>query len=689
MRPTPFKDRPLRDKLAHTVFLLTSTAMAVLLATLLAYQLVVQRTALAEGMQAHAMVIGSNGTAAIVFSNVEEAHETLASLSAVPDITWAAFLLPNGQELASYQRETAAPAVDRAATEGAGWWDLLVRQPIMLHGQLIGSVALRASLASLYRDLALQAAFGALAAVLALALSLVLTRRIAAGIVHPLLSLVQLTEQVRAGQDFSLRASLYGNDEVGRLAHSFNDMMEQLEWHDARISAELQQRRLNEQQLNQLAYHDPVTGLHNRHYFKEKLETAVTEVMRYATSCAVLFIDLDDFKIVNDTLGHETGDKLLILVAERLRTTLRSNDVVCRIGGDEFAVVMENGVTSAQAERVAANIVTALSNPFVIEDQQIGIGASIGISLCPEHATDTISLLRKADTAMYLAKGSGKNNYRLYQAEMENGSVRRFTLEQSLRLALAQEQLQLLYQPLVDLCDSARLIGFEALLRWNHPELGVIGPQEFIPLAEETGLIHPIGDWVMRSAFSQTQEWQAICPGVRIGVNLSGRQLKQADAVQRIFAAVEASGLPANLIDIELTESILMDDHSATVSKLQALRAAGMRISLDDFGTGYSSLNYLKLYPVDTLKIDRSFVANLPDDASSAAITQAIMAIANGLSLDVVAEGVESEAHANFLRDAGCPAAQGYLYARPLDAASAKELVRTQSAGRACSPYLS
>ena len=677
MRSAPFKDRPLRDKLAHTGFLLTSAAMAVLLATLLAYQLFVQRAALSEGIQAHAMVIGSNGTAAIMFGNAQEAHETLASLSAVPDITWAAFLLPDGQELAAYQREMTEPGVDRAVTEGTGWYSLLVRQPVMLHGQHIGSVAVQASLASLYRSLALQAAVGGLAAVLTLALSLVLTRRIAAGIVRPLLSLVQLTEQVRAEQDFSLRASVYGNDEAGRLARSFNDMMEQLEWHDARTSAELQQRRLTEQQLNQLAYHDPITGLHNRHYFKEKLETAVTEVMRYATSCAVLFIDLDDFKIVNDTLGHETGDKLLGLVAERLRSTLRSNDVVCRIGGDEFAVIMENGVSAAQAERVAANIVTTLSSPFVIEDQQIGVGASLGISLCPDHAADTVSLLRNADTAMYHAKGNGKNSYRLYQPEMEDGSIRRFTLEQSLRLALEQGQLELLYQPLVELSDSARLIGFEALLHWNHPELGVVGPQVLIPLAEETGLIHPIGDWVMRSAFRQAQEWQAIYPGVRIGINLSGLELKQADAVERIFAAIEAGGLPAQLIDIELTESILMDDRPAIATKLQTLRAAGIRVSLDDFGTGYSSLNYLRLYPVDTLKIDCSLVANLPEDASSAAIIRAIVTIADGLSLGVVAEGVETEAHADFLRGAGCRVAQGYLYARPLDAAAVTELAVT------------
>ncbi|HSX89561.1 MAG TPA: diguanylate cyclase, partial [Pseudomonas sp.] len=356
MPSVPFNDRPLRDKLAYSGLLLTSATLTVLLVTLLAYQLVVQKAELTENVRAHAMVVGSNGSAAIIFGNAREAHETLASLSAVSDITRAAFLLPDGQQLAAYRRDSETSNADIAAPEEPGWYALLVRQPIVLHGQLIGSVVVQASLASLYRGLALQALFGGLAAVVTLALSLLLTRRIASDIVRPLLSLVQLTEQVRAEQDFSLRASVYGNDETGRLARSFNDMMEQLEWHDARINAELQQRRLTELQLNQLAYHDPVTGLHNRHYFKEKLETAVAEVLRYATSCAVLFIDLDDFKIVNDTLGHETGDKLLSLVAERLRATLRSNDVVCRIGGDEFAVIMENGVATSQAERVAANI---------------------------------------------------------------------------------------------------------------------------------------------------------------------------------------------------------------------------------------------------------------------------------------------------------------------------------------------
>ncbi|MGF6708765.1 diguanylate cyclase domain-containing protein [Pseudomonas frederiksbergensis] len=423
MSPVPFRDRPLRDKLTHTGFLLTAAVMVILLIALLAYQLIVQRNALAEGVRAHAMVIGSNGAAAIMFHDALEAHETLASLKHIPDITWAAFLLPDGKELASYQGETTDTDGNRAVTEGISWNYLLVRQPIVLHGQYIGSVAVQASLASLYRGLALQSAFGGLAAAVALSLSLILSRRIASSIVRPLLDLVHLTEQVRAKRDFSLRATEYGTDEAGRLARSFNDMMAQLEWHDARISAELQQRRLAEQQLNQLAYHDPITGLHNRHYFKEKLETAVAEVMRYGTSCAVLFIDLDDFKIVNDTLGHETGDKLLILVAERLRHTLRSNDVVCRIGGDEFAVILESRVSATQAARVAANIVDALSGPFDIEDHRINIGASLGISLCPDHASDTVSLLRNADMAMYRAKGCGKNNFYLYASEMESNPV--------------------------------------------------------------------------------------------------------------------------------------------------------------------------------------------------------------------------------------------------------------------------
>ncbi|CAN1600632.1 diguanylate cyclase [Pseudomonas sp. B21-028] len=416
----PFKDRPLRDKLTQTGFLLTTAAIMLLLITLLAYQLVMQRWALAEEMRAHAMVVGSNGAAAIMFGAADEAYETLASLKHIPDVTWAAFVLPDGQELAVYRREPVQPGENHAEAEDIGWRSLLVRRPVVLHGQFIGSIAVHASLASLYHRLALQAMFGGFAAIVALVLSLAFSRRIASGIVRPLLNLVHLTEQVRSEQDFSLRATVYGNDETGRLARSFNDMMVQLERHDERISAELRQRRLAEQQLNRLAYHDPVTGLYNRHYFKEKLEGAVTGALRHATSCAVMFIDLDDFKIVNDTLGHETGDQLLILVAERLRDTLRSNDVVCRIGGDEFAVILENGPGADQAKQVAANIVSALSSPFIIDGRQVDVGASLGISLCPDHASDTASLLRNADSAMYRAKGSGKNNYHLYESETQS-----------------------------------------------------------------------------------------------------------------------------------------------------------------------------------------------------------------------------------------------------------------------------
>ncbi|WP_434702664.1 diguanylate cyclase [Pseudomonas sp. Z1-12] len=423
MRSLPFKDRPLRDKLTHTGFLLTAAVMALLLLTLLAYQMVVQRNALAEAIRVHAMVIGSNGAAAVMFHDAQEAQETLNSLTHIPDITWAAFLLPDGQELATYQREAKEEGAGRVMAEGIGWRSLLVRQPVVLHGRVIGNVVVQASLSSLYRSLAYQTAFGLHAAALALFLSLVLSRRMASSIVQPLLSLVQLTEQISAKRDFSLRAIVYGGDEAGRLAQSFNDLMAQLEWHDARTSAELQQRRLAEQQLNKLAYYDPVTGLHNRHYFKEKLETAVTEVLRYGTSCALLFIDLDDFKIVNDTLGHETGDTLLTLVAERLRSTLRSSDVVCRIGGDEFAVILESRANATQATQVASNIVGALSSSFGIDGHQINIGASLGISLCPDHASDTVSLLRNADMAMYHAKGNGKNNFYLYAPEMEGGSV--------------------------------------------------------------------------------------------------------------------------------------------------------------------------------------------------------------------------------------------------------------------------
>lgn len=669
-----FEDRPLRDKLMWAVVWMTSVAMLALLLFVLLYQFAVRRDMLADAMAAHAKVVGSNGAASIMFGNEAEAGEVLASLAAVPDITRAELMDDGGSPMARYER----PGTQRACWLVAWrheWCFLGVQQPIVLRGQIIGSVTIEASLDSVYRGLLLQAGFGAAAAALVLAVAFIWTRRIAKGIVKPLHRLVRLTNKVRAEQDFSLRAEVGAQDEVGALALSFNAMMEKLEWHDARLNAELVQRRKVENQLNRMAYYDNVTDLHNRHYFKEKLEVAVSEVVRCGGGCAVLFIDLDDFKVVNDTLGHEAGDALLRQVADGLRATLRSNDIICRIGGDEFAVILEHSVKAEQAARVAGHLVAALSSPFHIEGRQVRIGASVGVALCPDHATDTVTLLRNADTAMYHAKGSGKNSFRVFAPEMENGSLKRFTLEQGLRQAIETGQLELLYQPQVTLTDPPRLVGFEALLRWNHPEMGVISPNEFIPIAEETGLIHAIGDWVMRTGFRQASTWQAVHPGLRLGLNLSGRQLKQADIVERVLAELRSSALDPSLVDLELTETVLMDDRNATADKLQALRQAGIRVALDDFGTGYSSLSYLKLYPVDTLKIDRSFVANLPVDEDDATITRAIISIAQGMGLGLMAEGVETETHADFLRDAGCRMAQGYLFSRPLPLQAASEWV--------------
>lgn len=668
-----FEDRPLHEKLMRAGGWLTSAAMLALLLFVLMYQLSDRREILEDAMNAHAKVVGSNGAASIMFGNESEASEVLASLAAVSDITWAELLDEQGQRMARYER----PGLHKTCLlfglrKGCF---LTVRQPIVLRGQIVGSVLVEASLESVYRGLLLQAAFGAAAAILVLAAATIWARRIAQGIVRPLHRLVRLTEKVSADQNFSLRAEVSAQDEVGSLARSFNAMMEKLEWHDARLNAELVQRRQVELQLNRMAYYDNVTELHNRHYFKEKLEVAVSEVVRCGGACAVLFIDLDDFKIVNDTLGHEAGDVLLRQVAACLRATLRSNDIVCRIGGDEFAVILDHSVNERQAGRVASNLVDALSKPFLIDGRQVRIGASVGVALCPDHATDTVTLLRNADTAMYHAKGGGKNNFRVFAPEMENGSLKRFTLEQALRQAIENGQLQLHYQPQVTLADPPRLVGFEALLRWEHPELGSISPYEFIPLAEETGLIHAIGDWVMRTGFRQASAWQTAYPGVRLGINLSGRQLKQMDIVDRILTELHSSALDPCLVDLELTETVLMDDRAATAAKLQALRQAGIRVALGDFGTGYSSLNYLKLYPVDTIKIDRSFVANLPTDEEDATITRAIISIAEGLGLGLVAEGVETPVHAEFLRAAGCRMAQGYLFARPMNAHDATDMV--------------
>jgi len=433
------------------------------------------------------------------------------------------------------------------------------------------------------------------------------------------------------------------------------------------------------EKLQHLVLHDALTKLPNRLLLEERVQQAVDECRAGETHCAVLFVDLDRFKTLNDSLGHFAGDTVLRTVAERLRSSVRLEDTVARLGGDEFVVLLRRVARPGDAREVARKIMEAVSRPFALDEHELRIGSSIGISVFPHHGDDPARLLANADAAMYHVKKSGRANFAFFTPEMASFFPERLALETDLRAALEKDELVLHYQPKVDMA-SGRIVGMEALVRWQHPRRGLIGPSDFIPFAEETGLIVPLGNWVLREACRQAREWQRRgMEEITMAVNISGVQFQQRDLVESVSRALEASGLAARFLELEITESVVMQNAPEARVMLEQLHQMGVGLSIDDFGTGYSSLNYLKRFPIDKLKIDQSFIRDLSVDSDDAAIVQAIIALAHGLRLRVVAEGVERTDQYDFLRGLGNDEYQGYLYSRPLPAREAQARLEQES----------
>ncbi len=429
-------------------------------------------------------------------------------------------------------------------------------------------------------------------------------------------------------------------------------------------SKDITRRMETEEQLQYLAHHDVLTGLPNRALFHDRLDHALNQRAEHEGLIALLFLDLDRFKVINDTLGHDVGDRLLQEFARRLRECMREGDTVARLGGDEFGVILEHLNAAADAATVAGNILQALGTPFVDQDNTLFVTTSIGISLAPQDAQDARSLLKNADIAMYRAKETGRNTFRFYAADMGVETSTRLALETDLRYALQRDQFVLHYQPQIDLERDA-VVGVEALLRWQHPHLGLLGPDRFIDILEETGLIVPVGDWVLRTACTEVARVSVDGEPLQVAVNLSSRQFSSGGMVESIRAVLAGSGLAAGRLEIEITERLLLRDDRHTLEALSRISDMGIRIAIDDFGTGYSALSYLKRFPIDCLKIDRSFIRDIITDPDDAAIVEAIIALSGSLGLQVVAEGVENGEQLDFLRSQGCAVGQGFLFGRP------------------------
>ena len=434
-------------------------------------------------------------------------------------------------------------------------------------------------------------------------------------------------------------------------------------------------RKRAEEQVKHIAFHDALTGLPNRLLFNDRLTMAVAHAHRSGERVSILFLDLDRFKVINDSLGHSVGDELLRRVAERLAGCVREGDTVARLGGDEFTVLAERMEKEDDAAKIAQKILGALRLPFFIDGRELFITASMGVAIYPADGESAEDLVRNADTAMYRAKEQGRDNCQLYAPAMNAKALERLSLENRLRQAIQNQELVLQYQPLIDL-ETGQIRGAEALVRWQHPDLGLLPPGEFISLAELSGLIVPIGEWVLRTACAQARAWQlAGFPHLTMAVNLSARQFLQSDLLHQVKEALGASGLAAESLDLEITESNAMQSAELSISLLWDLKNLGVRLSMDDFGTGYSSLNYLKRFPIDRLKIDQSFVRDVTSDPDDAAIASAMIAMAHSLQLTVVAEGVETEDQLAFLRGQRCDEMQGFLFSRPVYADAFEELL--------------
>ncbi len=438
--------------------------------------------------------------------------------------------------------------------------------------------------------------------------------------------------------------------------------------HYVAMFSDISRLKETERQLEFLAHHDVLTGLPNRMLFNARLEHAIEHARRHQTQLAVLFLDLDRFKHINDSFGHPAGDELLQEVARRLRGNIRGEDTAARLGGDEFCLLLEQINTPENAVIIVEKILDSFQQPFAVADQEIYITPSIGISTFPRDGEDSATLLRNADSAMYQAKGQGSNGFAFYSKNLTAQAYEQVLLENALHKAIQNQQLQLYFQPQIDM-EAGSLIGVEALLRWEHPDMGMIPPARFIPLAEETGMILAIGAWVILAGCLQAKCW--LDDGFhfgRIGLNISGCQIRHQSLLGDVKSALAETELPPQLLELEVTEGFIMEKAERSIGTLKALRDMGIGLAIDDFGTGYSSLSYLKRLPIHRLKIDQSFVRDIPDDPDDMSICRAVIALGHSMGLDIIAEGVETEAQRRFLLEHGCQRGQGFLFSRPLPA---------------------
>ncbi len=670
-----FYNLTIKSKIIAIIMVTSCLVLLLCFIGFVAHQRLVLRDALVAELRVIAETVGSNCVAPLIFNDVDSAREILAAVAAKKQILSACVHREDGTLFAEF----SCPVPTHQVISGKlfhhesghhffnRYLEMIV--PVQFENDRLGTVCLEASIEGMEEKFYQAAGLGGLGLLVSVALAFLLATRLQKVISGPIENLASAMHNVSREKDYSRRVEPCSGDELGSLIESFNDMLSQVQLRDL----ELQK---NQESLRYLANHDALTKLPNRLLLGDRLQQAISKARRSQQKMALMFLDLDRFKNINDTLGHDVGDMLICQVARRLAESIRASDSVARFGGDEFVIILEEIHDLNHISQVTEKVLRSIEQPFELGEHQVFVTASIGVAIFKDDADNVEEILKYADMAMYRAKERGRNNFQFYTAEMNERVQKLIDIENGLRRALNLGQFVLHYQPQMDLL-SGRLIGIEALLRWNHPELGLIEPEGFISQAEESGLIIPIGEWVLKTACAQNKSWHEMgFPPMAVAVNISPRQFRHRDLIRSVSCALEESGLESRYLGLEITESMVMHDVEIATEIMEELSATGVKLAIDDFGTGYSSLGYLKRFPIKRLKIDRTFVRDVNSNSNDSAIASAIVAMARSMNLEVVAEGIETETHLNCMVEKGCVMGQGYFFSRPLLPADMEDFLK-------------